>query len=292
MLKPFVIHEPQTVQEASALLSEYGWEAALYAGGTELLVVMREGLAAYPHLINIKTVPGLNNIDWIASSGIMRFGAVVTHRAIEISPLVAAHTPLLAQVESMVANLRVRAAGTLGGNLCFAEPHSDPATLLTAWPGATLELTSTTGSRLVTPEEFFIDLFMTDRRDNEVMTAINLPELADDVAGAYQKFTVLERPSVTVAIFTETTGNVIKSARIAAGCVGPVPRRAIEAEALLVGETSSDELYKAVGEATARAVDPVSDIYGSIEYKRHLVGVLTARALAEALTGHKGYKNK
>ncbi len=284
MLKPFVIHEPQTVEEASALLAEYGLEAALYAGGTELLVVMREGLATFPHLINVKKISGLDRIDRQDEGAGLRIGAGVTHRALETSPLVVAHAPLLARVAGKVANLRVRVAGTLGGNLCFAEPHSDPATLLTAWPGADFELASATGTRRVAPADFFVDLFMTDRREDEVMTAVRLPALAPDVAGAYQKFAVLERPSVTVTVFLKTAGGVIQWARLAVGSVGPKPSRASEAEALLVGETPSAALYKAAGEAAARAVDPVGDLYGSIAYKRHLVSVLTARALQQAVT--------
>ena len=130
MLRPFEIHEPSTVGEASRLLATLGDDATVYAGGTELIPVMKEGLASYRHLINIKTIPGLDVIT--ERNGVLSIGALATHRRIEQAPQVHTHAPLLARVTSRVANLRVRQMGTLGGNLCFAEPHSDPAAVLLA----------------------------------------------------------------------------------------------------------------------------------------------------------------
>lgn len=283
MLKPFEIHEPQSVQEASDLLSTYGWDAALYAGGTELLVVMREGLVHYPHLINIKKVPRLADIRLTDDGASLRIGAAATHHAIERSELVAAHAPLLAEMERRVANIRVRVAGTLGGNLSFAEPHSDPATLLTAWDGVAIELTSAAGQRSLSPEEYFIGLFATARSEDEVLTAVTLPLLPPEAGGAYQKFVLLERPTANVAAFVTVRAGVIESASIAVGSVGPVPYRAASAESLLVGQRPGKDLYQAAGDAAALAADPVTDLYGSAEYKRHLVRVLVLRALKQSV---------
>src|SRR5262249_24744971 len=126
MLQPFVLEEPTSIGEASALLGRYGEAARLYAGGTELLQVMKEGLLHYERLINLKTIAGLDGITHEA--GILRIGAAATHRALERAPEVRSHFPALAHLEAHVANVRVRATGTIGGNLCFAEPHADPAT--------------------------------------------------------------------------------------------------------------------------------------------------------------------
>ncbi|MCB9450207.1 MAG: FAD binding domain-containing protein [Anaerolineaceae bacterium] len=282
MLKPFVIHEPRTPQEASELLNEYGWDATAYAGGTELLVVMKEGLTSYAHLINIKTIDAIDAIQIIDNEAVLRVGAGVTHRTIETSPVIANHAPLLAEMERSLANVRVRTMGTLVGNLCFAEPHSDPAVVCMAWPGADFELTSTDGVRRVPPDEFFIDLFMTARQENEIMTAIHFPLLPSGMGSAYYKFVLLERPSANVAAFVSVTNGAITSARIAVGSVGPVPYRATTAENLLVGEKPGDELYRAAAEAVASAADPVSDLYGSVEYKQQLIRVLTRQALQQA----------
>lgn len=282
MLKPFVIHEPRTPGEASEMLAQFGPDATLYAGGTELLVVMREGLAAHSHLINVKTISGLDAIHLIENDSALRIGAGVTHRAIETSPLVASHASLLAEMERSLANIRVRTMGTFGGNLCFAEPHSDPATVCTAWEGVAFELSSTDGVRLVAPDEFFIDLFMTARQSNEIMTAIHFPVLPPGVGSAYRKFVVLERPSANVAAFISVVDGKIASARIAVGSVGPVPYRAFAAERLLIGEELSDALYKAAADSAASAADPVADLYGSAEYKRQLVRVLTEQSLRQA----------
>ena len=130
MLRPFKLHEPETVAEAVSLLGQFGWEAGVYAGGTELLLAMKEGLLSYSHMVNIKTVSGLGQIDYNPDGRELRIGATVTHRSLEQSPVVKSEFPLIAQAEAGVANVRVRNVGTIGGNLCFGEPHSDPDTFL------------------------------------------------------------------------------------------------------------------------------------------------------------------
>jgi carbon-monoxide dehydrogenase medium subunit len=283
MLTPFVIHEPRTPIEASELLNEFGWDATLYAGGTELLVVMKEGLSSFSHLINVKTIPGLDSIELVDENSALRIGACVTHRAIEKSTHVARYAPLLAEMERSLANIRVRAMGTLAGNLCFAEPHSDPATVCMAWQGAMFELASTDGVRRVSSDEFFLDLFLTSRQPNEMMTAIYFPIPPAGIGSAYHKFVLLERPSASVAAFVEVADGKIVSARIAVGSVGPVPYRATSAEALLAGEEPRPDLYIAAAEAAAEAADPVTDLYGSAEYKQQLVRVLTRKTIQKAI---------
>lgn len=282
MLREFRIHEPQTVEEASGLLSEHGFEAAVYAGGTELLLLMKEGLVHYPHLVNIKTVPGLDELS--TNGDVLTVGPLVTHRTLERSDLLKEHVPLLAKVESTVANIRVRAAGTLGGNLCFAEPHSDPATFLTAW-GATLELTSAGGRRQVPIDEFFVDVLQTARQPDEILTAVRLPLASHEVLGAYEKFATHERPTATIAAVLFMDDGIIEDARIAVGSVGPVPIRVPKAEEALEGEKPGDAVFAAAAEEAYQAADPVDDIYGSADYKRHLARVLTRRALDDTLNG-------
>lgn len=281
------IHEPATVEEASEMLAEYQYDASVYAGGTELLVLIKQGLVRYPHLVNIKTIPALDEISVDEDAGHLSIGALTTHYRLERSPTVKEYAPLLADVEAMVANVRVRAAGTIGGNLCFGEPHSDPATLLLGW-GATLELGSSRGRRTVPVEDFFLGLFATARDDDELLTGITVPLLPANVAGAYEKFSVHERPTATVAAFIGTDENGhIDTARLSIGSVGPAPARVAGAEDLLRGEAPGDDLFAAAADQAAQAADPVNDHYGSVEYKRHLVRVLTARALTSAVARAK-----
>jgi carbon-monoxide dehydrogenase medium subunit len=287
MLGIFEIHEPETVQEASALLADYGYEATVYAGGTELLLLMKEGLVHYPHLINVKTIPGLDKVFLDDDQQSLHVGSLVTHRQLEGSSLVEKHAPLLSEVEAQVANVRVRAAGTLGGNLCFAEPHSDPATLLLAW-GATLELSSANGRRELPVDEFFVDLFETARQDDELLTGIKLRLLPPRTVGAYERFSLHERPTVTVAALLRVNDGAVEEARLALGSVGPIPVRVPEAEEILRGEPPGDDAFEAAAECAYHAADPVDDLYGSADYKRHLARVLTVRALNTAVEQAQG----
>jgi len=281
MLSRFVIHEPATVEEASALLAAHGPEAAIYAGGTELLVVMKERLAHFPHLVNIKTIPGLTGISLDTSGASITIGPLATHRAIERSPLVRERAPLLADLEAHVANVRVRAAGTIGGNLCFAEPHSDPATLLVAW-GAMLTLTSARDSRALAAEDFFLGMLETARWHDEILTGIHVPLLLPDAVSTYECFKTHERPTATAAVMLRLAADEIVEARIVAGSVGPRPMRLPLAEEMLLGQRPVGALFASAAERARDEVDVTEDAFESSDYKRHLVRVLTERALMKA----------
>jgi len=130
MLRRFRLEEPETVREVSELLARFGESAKVYAGGTELLLAMKEGLVQYERLINVKKLKGLNEVKF--DNGTAHIGALCTHRQLETAPVLQQRLPALVKLEKNVANVRVRQVGTLGGNLCFAEPHADPGILLMA----------------------------------------------------------------------------------------------------------------------------------------------------------------
>ena len=278
MLDAFTIHQPVTVAEASRMLAEFGADAAVYAGGTELLVIMKERLVHFPHLIDVKTIPGLDGICIEGEELVI--GALATHKAIERSPLVREHAPLLAELEANVANVRVRSTGTIGGNLCFAEPHSDPATLLTAWD-ATLTLQSADGSRSLPIGEFFTGLLETARRPDEILTAIRVP-LPLPAGSAYERFKIHERPTATVAATLRFDGEAVADARIVVGSLADRPARIPAAEALLIGEPFSAALRTEAAAVVHDSVEPTEDAFASSDYKRHLAKVLTERALTTA----------
>jgi carbon-monoxide dehydrogenase medium subunit len=279
MLGRFTIHAPDTVQAACELLGQHGFEAAIYAGGTELLVVMKERLVEISQLIDIKRIPGLAEIR--AENGMAVIGALATHRAIERHPFVRAHLPTLAELEANVANLRVRSAGTIGGNLCFAEPHSDPATLLTAWD-ARLVLNSSRGEREIAAADFFLGLFETARASDELMTAIRVPVPAAGTGSAYERFKIHERPTAAVAATVRLAAGQVSDVHIVAGSVADRPTRLPAAEAELLGQAPGDALFARAASAAHDEVEPSEERFESAAYKRQLVRVLTRRALTAA----------
>jgi carbon-monoxide dehydrogenase medium subunit len=280
---PFELCEPTSVAEASALLARHGEAARCYAGGTELLLAMKEGMVHYDHLVNVKTIAGLAGLS-LDGAGALRIGAVTLHRALERDPVVRERFPALARMERDVANVRVREVGTLGGNLCFAEPHSDPGTLLQVYD-ATARLERVGGARTVRVEELFVGPFETCLAPDEVLTEVVVPPLPARSAAAYLKFGVLERPSVGAAVAVTLDDGHVADARIAVGCVGPVPRRMRDAEARLRGASvaGSAAALAEAGRLAGQAADAVSDLHGSADYKAHLVGVLIRRAFREAV---------
>ena len=283
MLRRFRLEEPETVAEASELLSRFGESAKVYAGGTELLLAMKEGLVHYERLINIKQLKSLRQIK--SDNGAISIGALCTHNELEISPVIRQTLPALHMLERNVANVRVRQAGTLGGNLCFAEPHADPGTLLMAL-GATMVADNAAGRREFSAEEFFVDAYETSLRDDELLSEIRIPVPGAHFRSAYLKFGYLERPSVGVAVAFNSNGGGLSDVRIAVGCAGPSPRRVPEAEALLDGKSreEAERSLAQAGQVAGSASQAISDLHGSQDYKEHIVGVLLKRAFHGAFS--------
>jgi len=277
-LPPFTIDQPTTLADASRLLLAGDDESRSYAGGTELLLVMKHGGLRYDRLVDLKTIPGLDTVE--ERDGAIWIGALATHRALERSPLIGSRLPALAELERKVANPRVRATGTIGGNLCFAEPHSDPATLLLCLDSR-LHVVGPDGERTVPIEELIVGPYETSLGDGELLRAIEIPLAACAWRAEYRKLQVRERPmlGLALALDVDPAGGSIRSAKVAVGSVSPSPRRAPEAEALLVGSPS--EAGGRVPEAAAALADAaelLDDLDGSAEYKRHLIGVLLRQA--------------
>ena len=282
-LRRFELHQPKTVKEAAEMLSHYGEKGRLYAGGTELLLAMKHDLLRYEHLVDVKGLPGLNTIETRNNS--LHIGATVTHRAIEKSAAARDIVPVLADMAQHVANVRVRATGTLGGNLCFAEPHSDPATLLLALE-AHVHVQGRGAERILKMHELITGAYETALAPDELLLAIDIPLASKTKRSTYLKFQTHERPTLGLALVLEVdgSGRSIAKARAAVGSVSPKPCRSDQADALLVGPR--DKVEKQLGDAAqvlADAADPVDDLEGSAEYKRHLIGVYLKRAFAQAI---------
>lgn len=286
LLSDFKLHRPESLDDAVALRAELGLDAAPYAGGTELLLAMKMGVLDYAHLIDLKRIPELRGIE--RRDGGVRIGATATHREVETSPVVAEAVPALAALIRNVANVRVRAAGTLAGNLAFAEPHADPPALLVAL-GARVELAGPDGRRELAVEEFIAGPYETELGEDELIAATVVPVPGEGRRAVYRKFQVLERPAVGVAVVGAARDGVWDGApTVVVGAVDERPVR-VDADAL-TGAACDDASVLGDLEAAARdAVDPVDDLSGSGEYKRHLTGVLVRRTLSElAQEGTRG----
>jgi carbon-monoxide dehydrogenase medium subunit len=282
-LPPFELHRPSSVAEASGLLEELGDDAIVYSGGTELLLLLKLGFAEYAHLVDVKRIGELRRLD--VAEDVLEVGAAVTHRELERSSVVRERWPAFASMERHVGNLRVRVMGTLGGNLCFADPHSDPATFLLATGGSLVCRRGDGPAREVSIEDFVKGPYRTTLETGELVTAVRLPLPGAGAGIAHEKLSLHERPAVTVTCLARVEDLQVTAARVAVGSVGNRPARAREAEAALEGAAAGelDELVATAAEAAGEAAEPVEDANGSIEYKRQLVRVSAARCVRAAV---------
>ncbi|HMA82513.1 MAG TPA: FAD binding domain-containing protein [Candidatus Binatia bacterium] len=281
-LRRFAIHQPKTCAEAAQMIGAFGEKGRLYAGGTELLLAMKHDLLRYEHLVDVKTIPDLNKIE--IKNGALMIGTAATHRAIECSALVQQNVPVLAELETKVANVRVRATGTLGGNLCFAEPHSDPATLLVAL-GAKAHVQGQSGNKTLAIDKLITGAYETSLANDEILTGVEIPIPPKNQRAAYLKFQLKERPTLGLALVLDVEGDTVKKANAVLGSVSAAPTQSDKANGLLTGARSMVEKQLAdAAEVLAQAADPVDDLEGSAEYKRHLIGVFLRRVFIKALS--------
>jgi carbon-monoxide dehydrogenase medium subunit len=276
-LPPFDLHRAGSVEEAHELVERYGEDAAVVCGGTELLLLLKLGFAAYGHLVDIKGIEELGGLR--TDNGALVIGATATHREIERSPIVLERLPALAAMERNVANIRVRNVGTLGGNLCFSDPHSDPATFLLALDAEV----DHDGGRFPL-SEFLVGPYETALRHGQLLHAVRIPVPPPGTGIAHDKFSFHERPAATVTAAVVVEGGIVARARIAVGSVGARAVLADAASAAMVGRPADDG--EALAEAAALAAEvsgAVEDANGSAEYKQQLVRVLVERCFKGAV---------
>jgi carbon-monoxide dehydrogenase medium subunit len=280
----FAHARPASLDGAFEAFAQAAGDAAWYAGGTELLQVMKMGLARFGTLIDLKAVPELRGIE-VDGNGALVVGGGETHRSIERSPIVGEAAPAFARLEAHVANARVRNQGTIGGNLCFAEPHSDPATFLLACD-ARVRLAGPGGARELSVDELVLGPFTTAREPDEILTAVVVPPPAAGEGRAYEKAKFRERPAVSVGVRVRVADGAIADARVAVGSMVESPQLVPAAAAALAGApVEGDGLANATRTAADAfdALEAEADLDGSAAYKRHLAGVLLRRAVRSAL---------
>jgi carbon-monoxide dehydrogenase medium subunit len=285
MIPRFSLVRPRSLGEALDAHAAADGEGAYVCGGTELLQVMKMGLAQFRTLIDLKGIDELRGIE-LLSDGSLRIGAGVTHREIERSPVVAASLPALVELELHLANVRVRNQGTIGGNLAFAEPHSDPATLLLACD-ARIELAGGAGRRLLSVDDFVAGPLYTTREPEEILVSVRVPAAVRGEGRGYAKAKFFERPAVAVAVRLRVEDGAVADATVAVGSITETPCLLPGLVPGLVGGRATEAAITTAARAIAleafEDLDAVDDLNGAADYKRHLAGVLLERAAVAAI---------
>ncbi len=283
MIKNFEYFAPKTIEEAISLLARYKDESKIIAGGQSMLILMRQGLIAPEYVIDIKSISAMDYINFDENEG-LRIGALTPHRAIETSPLIRDGFSVLSEMEQNVASVETRNWGTIGGNLCHADPAGDPAPVFIALKGK-LKLVSSNGERTVAIDDFFKDYFETALRDEEILTEIQVPNPPPRTGTAYRKFSILQGDyalvSAAVSITLSSKDETCSDARIVLGAAASVPRRAERAEKVLIGKKIKDSLLQEAGKAASEEASPISDMNASEEYRREVIEVLVKQVAAE-----------
>jgi carbon-monoxide dehydrogenase medium subunit len=282
MLRSLQLVQPTTVDEASQALFDYGEKAKIYAGGAELLLLLRNGLLQSEVLVDVKKIKTLHRIT--PDDGALHVGACVTHHALANSAVVREHAPSLAYAESQVANVRVRNQGTLGGNLAFNDPHSDPGTVLLIHDASVI-VGNEKRERRFALADFFVDMYATILEPGDLLLEVEIPALPAGMKSTYLRLHRYQRPTLGVAVGARVNREVFEEVRLAVGCVGPKAQRLAELETK-VKATKIADAKRILAEETnyLRALlRPVDDLLGSAEYKLYMTRIMLGDALEEAV---------
>jgi carbon-monoxide dehydrogenase medium subunit len=282
-MRDFYFYSPQTLDEALTLLDEHQDDGRAMAGGTALIVLMKQSLLDADHLVSLARVPGLSAIR--AESDGLHIGALTRHREVETSSLVHEHSPLICDVYRNVATVRIRNVATVGGGIAHADPAQDPPPGLIALD-ARVRLVSKNGERTLPINEFFQDYYETAIQPGELLTEVIVPPVAAEARTVYLKFlprTADDYATVAVAAKAELDNGIVRNLRVALGAAGPTPVHATNVQHSLEGQQATPENIRRAAETVADQVDPLDDFRGSSGYKRDMAVVFTRRALERVL---------
>ena len=283
-MKPFEYFAPRTLPEAIETLARYNGDARALAGGTDLLVHMKEGHAAPKAVVNIKRIPELRGIAIRHQALTLSIGALTTAEDIRLSPIVRERVPALADAAATIASVQIRNLATVGGNLCNASPSADLAPILIALDAA-VRVAGPGGERRMSLDEFFTGPGTTRLMPGELMISIEVPMPA--APALYLKHApraAMDIAVVGVGLSVKTRHGACVDARIVLGAVAPTPLRARRAEAELIGEPFAAGRIQRAAMIAAGEARPIDDVRGSAWHRRHMVEVLTRRGLAQLLT--------
>ena len=282
-IKEFEYFAPSTLSETISLLAKYKGNAKIFAGGTDLLIQMKQRKLTPEYLIDIKNISELNYIKYNEDEG-LKIGALVTHSSLANSEIIQEKFNILAEASLAVGSVQTRNKGTIVGNICTSSPSADTPPALIALD-ARLKLISAKGERIVKIKDFFTDPFKNILKETELLTEIQVPNLPPNSGGAYlwlPKITAVDETLVGVGVVItveDLTNKICANARIGLGSVAPTPIRAKMAEKFLKGKRIEDIICKQAGEIAANEASPRS----RAEYRREMVKVFVKRALGKAL---------
>lgn len=279
----FDYQEPTTLKKAFSLMEKHGEDARVIAGGTSLIIMMRQRLLMPRVVISLARIPKFDKITFTPKDG-LRIGAGARHRDIELSAAVRKHYPLLHETFRKVAQPRIRNMGTVGGNLAAGDPLTDPGASLIALD-AEVTLASSQGKRTLRLDEFFVDYYQTALEPGELLTEIHVPP-PQRPGWSHIKFTprsIEDFATVGVAITLKTENGTCQDVRLGLNSVAPTIVHARKAEEVLRGKPITEAALEEMGEVASSECDPTDDNRGSAEYKLDLVKVLVRRAAKEAL---------
>jgi carbon-monoxide dehydrogenase medium subunit len=285
-LKRFDYLAPEGLDEALAILRERGDGGRLLAGGTDLVVQMKEAGLRPSYVVSLRRLRDLRGIAFDEQQG-LRIGAMTTMADIAEHPIIRHRYPVLVDGASIVGSVQTRNMASLGGNVCNAAPSADTAPPLLVL-GAHADIAGAGGRRQVPLEGFFTSPGQTVLGRDEVLVGFSVPTPAPRTGGCYERHTPRAEMDIAVVgvaalVTLEPDRDVIREARIALGAVAPTPLRAPDAEASLAGQPPSDEAFERAAELAMLAARPISDVRGSAAFRRHLVRVMTARCLRRAV---------
>jgi carbon-monoxide dehydrogenase medium subunit len=285
-MKPprFAYHDPTTVEEVLDLLHLHGDEAKLLAGGQSLIPVLNMRLTSPKVLIDLGRIPMLAFIR--AEAGFLVLGAMTRHATVERSALVAERQPLLAEAIRHVGHPQIRNRGTIGGSLAHADPAAELPAVLVALGGSVV-VRGRNGQREIPAADFFQGLFTTAIQPGELLTEVRVPVLEERTGWAFVELARRHGDFALAGVactLTLAPDGSIAGCRLALIGVGEGPVRPAAAESSLVGQAPTADSFAATAALVRAHVTPESDLHATAEYRRHLAGVLTERALGQALT--------
>jgi carbon-monoxide dehydrogenase medium subunit len=284
----FEYHAPTSLTEATGLLARLGEDAKVLSGGQSLIPLMKLRLASPPHVVDINGIPGLTGLR--EADGVLKIGALTRESELEESDLVRTRYPLLHETTRVIADPIVRNLATVGGNLAHGDPANDhPATMLAL--GAEVVAAGPRGERRIPIGAFFTGPFATALQPGEILTEIRVPVPPARSGGAYVKLERKVGDFATAAVAAQVTlsaAGTVERAGIGLTNVGLTPIKATAAENALTGKRPDEAALAQAAKLAAEASEPAEDLRGSVEYKRDLVRVLTARALRRAVERARG----
>lgn len=285
ILPKFTYLEPGTLEEASRLAKEYDGKCKLMAGGTDVIVAMKEKHIAPEYIIDLKRIKELDSLDFDPDKG-LKIGALTTLRTIERSQMVREKFAAVADAAHYVASTQVRSKGTMAGNLVNASPSADTVPILLA-AGAVLSVYNADyGVREISMNEFYTGFKKTALAAGDIVTEITIPALKEHQKAAYLKHAVrkaMDLAIVGVAAVITVEDNICTDAQITLGAVDIHAIHAKEAEDILKGQEITEELLERAGDAAMQVCHPISDVRASAEYRQDMVRVFTKRAIRKAL---------